>query len=57
MTYCTVLKCIVLMHTHLGNEVFDNVGRAVIGNVLTVDSDNMGEGLWVVLDSGSQQVG
>ena len=45
------------MHTHLGNEVFDNVGRAVIGNVLTVDSDNMGEGLWVVLDSGSQQVG
>ena len=56
-----VLRCAEMhctdTHTHLGNEVFDDVGRAVIGHVLTVDSDNMCEGLWVVLHSGSQQVG
>ena len=33
----------------LGDEVFDDVGRAVIGYVLAVDSDNMGEGLLVLL--------
>ena len=47
----------MLMRTHLWNEVFDDVGRGVVGHILTVDSDNVGEGLWVVLDNGSQQVG
>lgn len=37
--------------------MFDDVGRGVIGHVLAVDCDNMGQGLWVVLQSGSQQVG
>ena len=46
-----------MTYTDLGNEVFDDVGRAIIGHVLTVDSDNVGEGLWMVLDSGGQQVG
>ena len=33
----------------LGNEVFHHVGRAVIGHILAVDSDNVCERLWVVL--------
>lgn len=57
ISYYTVLKCSVMTYTDLGNEVFDDVGRAIIGHVLTVDSDNVGEGLWMVLDSGGQQVG
>lgn len=35
--------------TDLGDKVFDDVGRAVIGYVLAVDSDNVGEGVVVVL--------
>ena len=37
--------------------MFHDVGRGVIGHVLAVDGDNVGQGLWVVLQSGSQQVG
>ena len=33
----------------LGNEVFHDVGRAVIGHILAVDSDNVCECLGVVL--------
>lgn len=37
--------------------MFDDVRRAVVGHVLTVDSEYVGEGVRVVLYSGSQQVG
>jgi len=33
----------------LGNEVFHHVGRAVIGHILAVDSDNVCECLRVML--------
>ena len=43
------VTCMQHESTDLGDKVFDDVGRAVIGYVLAVDSDNVGEGVVVVL--------
>ncbi len=41
----------------LGNEVFDDVGRAIVGQILAADSDHMCECLREVVWHGGHQLG